>query len=116
VDEKAMARAAGKVARALAQFLIPGLRQLLLCLLLGSELLFFGYSLFKLVVNGPPDVLAWWYHLQAEGSSLEHIRDPFNWREFIVGHFVMLGLAALLYYYERRYQRHSKLALGGRHL
>lgn len=110
MDEKAVARAAGKIARTLAQLLIPVLRQLLLCFLLGTELLFLGNSLFRLVINGPTGVLAWWYHLQVENSPFESIRGSLSWPEFFVGHFVILGFAAMLFFYERRNQRRLKLS------
>jgi hypothetical protein len=105
VDGKLVVGSLGKIALAIVNFIIRELRRLLLCLLLGGELLFAGYSLFKLALHGPAEVLNWWEHLQIEGGPLERAFEPFSWSQFFKVHLVMLGLAAVLWYFERRYQR-----------
>ena len=108
MEGKLVVGSLGKIALAIVKFLIPELRRLLLCFLLGGELLFAGYSLFKLALNGPAEVLSWWDHLQIEGGPIERAFEPFSWSQFFKVHFVMLGLAAVLWYFERRYQRAMK--------
>jgi hypothetical protein len=109
MDVVAMARAAGKIATVLLMFVARELRRLALWYFLGGELIFVGYSLFKLVTNGPGEVFHWWAHLQSMNTSLEHLGDPFSWGKFIIVQLVILVLATVLLFFELRYQRRLRL-------
>ena len=83
--------------KALGKFL----RWLLFLLFLGYEVLFWGYSLLKLMLGGSAGAVGWWWHLQVEGC-LECARNPFNWTEFLFGQFVILSIFGTLWFFERR--------------
>jgi hypothetical protein len=87
------------------------MRRLLLSFLVGSELLLAVYSLAKLVLGGPSEMVGWWRHLQLEGSPVEELGRSFQWSIFVLDQIVIFALSAILLYFERRYQRNVKARL-----
>jgi hypothetical protein len=83
-----------------AGVILRRLGQVLLAFILGVELIFVGYSLFKLAWGGPSLVFGWWWHLQADGSG--GIGRPFSWELFLAQQITTISVAALLWWNERR--------------
>lgn len=108
MDGPAVAKAVVKIATLLGVFVLRELRRLAFWYLLLCELSFVGYTLFKLIHDGPAEVVRYWHHLQPESYSLEHMGDPFSLWQLFLGQSLMIVLIAPLWYFERRYQKRMK--------
>lgn len=105
VDVVILTKAAGRLAMALSIFLLREVRRLCICLLLGYELLFILKSLFDLFSGGEAKMIAWWWHLQKDGSSLGQLFAPFNLWKFLFDQLLVLAVLGGLWFFERKYPR-----------
>jgi hypothetical protein len=105
MDAMILAKATGRLVVALSIFLLRGVRRLFLCLLLGFELLFIFRSLIDLLSGGVGKMLAWWWHLQKDGSSMGQLFAPFNLWKFLFDQLVVLAVLGTLWFFEWRYPR-----------
>ena len=104
MDAMALAKATGRLVVALSIFLLRGVRRLFLCLLLGFELLFIFRSLIDLLSGGVGKMLAWWWHLQKDGS-MGQLFAPFNLWKFLLEQLIVLAVLGALWFFEWRYPR-----------
>jgi hypothetical protein len=105
MDGMAMARTTGKMALTLLIFTLHGLRRLLLCLLLGFELLFVFRSLFDVLSGGIEKMVGWWWHLQMEASISGRVFASFHLGKFLWDQFLVLAVMGVLWFFERRSRR-----------
>ena len=109
MDIKAVTKATGKIATALWRFFVPGVRRLVLSLLILFEAAFAIRSVIDLYSGGVNAMIGRWGELVYPDWPFVPLSSPFPWGKFLFRHFVILLVLATLWFLDRRYRQEQRV-------